>query len=299
MKSKPMISVQLVHIQGPMKGEIQEFSDPEISIGRHPSCQVQFPKDMPVISRRHARIVREGNRFKLIDQSANGTFLNGQQVTEAFLKNGDVLTFTDGGPKVSFLTKVVEGRAEADLPPPRAEIEPRVVTRQPAVPDHPSTPSPPQPISGQEVAVQRAQVPLIIQHGPTLRSFKELPVTIGKNPACDVVLDHPGLLDQHAQIFFSQDQYWVKDLTGKQLVRVNGLPINVQAPLAADNRLSLSAAGPTFRFLGAGRLAEIEEPIRKTAESQAPIPHAEGSAAKPSTQSKKATGGFVKKIFQR
>ena len=69
--------VQLVHIKGPFKGEIQEFLDNEIFIGRHPSCHVQSPNQLAIISRRHAQIIREGNRFKLVDQSANGTVLNG------------------------------------------------------------------------------------------------------------------------------------------------------------------------------------------------------------------------------
>ena len=61
MTDKPAIVVQLVHIEGPLKGEIQEFLEPEISIGRHPSCQVQFPKDLTIISRKHGQIIREGN----------------------------------------------------------------------------------------------------------------------------------------------------------------------------------------------------------------------------------------------
>jgi len=98
----PVIVVQLVHIYGPLKGEIQEFSESMILIGRHPSCHVLFPKDVAIVSRRHAQIVREGNRFKLIDQSDNGTFVNGKRVKEAYLKDGDVLIFAEGGPKVSF-----------------------------------------------------------------------------------------------------------------------------------------------------------------------------------------------------
>jgi len=77
MSNIPVIVIQLIHIEGPLKGKIQEFSNPEISIGRHPSCQVQFPKDLKIVSRKHARIIREGNRFKLINYSQNGTFLNG------------------------------------------------------------------------------------------------------------------------------------------------------------------------------------------------------------------------------
>lgn len=257
MTDKPAIVVQFVHIEGPLKGEIQEFLEPEISIGRHSSCQVQFPKDLTIISRKHARIIREGNRFKLTDQSTNGTFLNGKRVTEAYLKSGDVLIFAEGGPKASFLTRIEEGAEALEKftqpgVPGKPEMEP-AKKGEPAVPR-------PEPGAEPGVLGKKVQVPLVIQYGPTLRSFREVPVTIGKNPSCDFSLDHPEILDRHAQLFFDQDQYWVKDLTGRSLISINGRPIGIQAPLNPDSLLSLSPGGPTFRFLGGGRLAEHEEP---------------------------------------
>ena len=128
MSSIPHITVQLVHMQGPLKGEIQELADSEIRIGRQPDCQVHFPKDMVTLSRIHARIVREGNRFKLIDQSTNGTYVNGQRMAEAYLKDGDVLMFADGGPKVSFLTQI--GDAQTVPKPSSAPILTTVATSQ-------------------------------------------------------------------------------------------------------------------------------------------------------------------------
>ena len=90
--------VQLVHIEGPLKGEIQEFSDPVISIGRHPSSHIRFPTDQTAVSRNHAEIIREGNRFRLVDRSTNGTFVNPQEgkpycvkQTEAYLEGTGVL----------------------------------------------------------------------------------------------------------------------------------------------------------------------------------------------------------------
>jgi len=44
MATTPVIVIQIIHIEGPLKGEIQDLSDSEISIGRHPSCHVQFPQ---------------------------------------------------------------------------------------------------------------------------------------------------------------------------------------------------------------------------------------------------------------
>ena len=125
MSMIPDISVQLVHIQGPRKGDIQDFTENEISIGRHPDCQVNFPKDLTNLSRIHARIVREGNRFKLIDASTNGTYVNGQRISETFLRDGDVLMFTENGPKVSFLTQTGSAQPGAQQLPPMSAPNPR------------------------------------------------------------------------------------------------------------------------------------------------------------------------------
>jgi pSer/pThr/pTyr-binding forkhead associated (FHA) protein len=293
MKKAPTIIIRLVHIQGPLKGEIQEFFDTEISIGRHPSCHVCFPKDLAIISREHARIVREGNRFKLIDHSTNGTYLNGKKITETNLKDGDILLFADGGPKVSFLTKLAESPSDEPLVAERPEIRE-------------TAPSPSQlqklsrPVSGspQVPKAEIAQRPLVIQYGPTLRQFKELPVTIGKSPTCDISIDRPGILDQHAQIFFTQGQYWVKDLTGRNQITIDGSPVPSQAALQPENRLSLSSNGPSFRFLGAGRLVEIEEAPLQDTDIPPQAPEASSSVEKKNADSPKSARKILDKFFK-
>ena len=261
MKRPPVIVVQLVHITGPLKGEIHEFSEGEISIGRHPSCQVRFPADFAVVSRKQADIVREGNQFKLIDHSANGTLVNGKRVQEAYLKSGDVLEFSPGGPKVSFLTEVQEAPAEvaeAPLPPRRkVPVEPSPVQAPSLREGKPLTPPPRE--EPKEIPVHKTAAPLVIQYGPTIRSFRELPVTVGKGAKCDFVLNSPGILDLHAQFFFSQDRYWVKDLTGQGTIRVNRQPVLSHAALNLGDQVALTPRGPFFRFLGEGRLAEGSE----------------------------------------
>ena len=268
MKRPPVIVVQLIHILGPMKGEIQELTEPVISIGRHPSCNLIFPANLTSISRKHAEIIREGNQFKLVDQSTNGTFVNGKRVKEVYLKNGDVLEFSEGGPKVSFLTEMKEAKEEVERlsppPSPREEVKASFQTELPKVePKRPMVekPSIVQPVREEtsEVAVQVVKVPLVIQYGPTLRSYKELPVTVGKGLKCDFIIDHPALFDHQAQIFFSQNQYWIKDLTGQRSVQINRKPIGLQAPLKPNDDIALSPRGPIFRFLGEGRLAEVDE----------------------------------------
>ena len=137
MPQQPTIIVQLIHIHGPLKGTIQEFSDPEITIGRHPSCHVQFPKNLATISRYHAKIIRDGNRFKLVDQSINGTFIRGKRITETYLNSGDVLILAEeNGPKISFLAEI-RSDVQASAPPPPA--------RQHPAPPRERYPAPPEP----------------------------------------------------------------------------------------------------------------------------------------------------------
>jgi hypothetical protein len=73
-----------------------------------------------------------------------------------------------------------------------------------------------------------------------------------------MVINHPALYDMHAQFFFHQNHYWVKDLTGRGQVLINGQTIALQSPLNKNDLVSLGADGPAFRFLGEGRMAEAE-----------------------------------------
>lgn len=253
MKIQPSTGMMLIHIHGPMKGNIQEFPEGCVSIGRHPSCAVRFPSDdRNSVSRKHAEITREGNRFKLIDHSTNGTYLNGNKVSEAYLKDGDVLEFSEGGPKVSFITKAMEVPDSDETPPIP------VYPASQAMPDLSRQPVAPLP---EDLPAGKVTVPLVIQFGPSLRSYRELPVTIGSHPASDFVIMDPSILGQHAQITFARGQYWIKDLTGQGHIRVNNDPIVFQAPLNVNDLVSLVSRGPALRFLGEGRFAEAEEPL--------------------------------------
>lgn len=51
----------------------------ETVLGRHPECQLQINSNM--VSRKHARVVKDGGRYLLEDLgSGNGTFLNGKKI---------------------------------------------------------------------------------------------------------------------------------------------------------------------------------------------------------------------------
>ncbi len=307
MKQLPSMVVSLIHIQGtePEGGKELVFTEFPITIGRLPHLNVRFPKDFDVISRSHAQIVREGNRFKLVDDSGNGTYVNGKlfHKDEILLKNGDILQFAEGGPKLSFLSEAREGvsdplkaapetappvqapaprpdRSVLDDPPLKPPPEEEPVTREPLQRSVSQEDEEPvlRPPGGypptEEVAIEPVKVPLDVLYGPNLHHFEELPVTIGKRPGeidsrKHLVLDHPRILDRHAQIFFFRDEYWVKDLTGQEHVSIDGVPVKYHKPLRPEGRLALTIKGPVFQFKSGGRLISMGEPMVE----EEPVPH--------------------------
>ncbi len=59
----------------------------EVRIGRGRSNQVILPDS--TVSRDHARLIRQGEAYLLIDQSRNGTLINGKKVNNVRLAGGD------------------------------------------------------------------------------------------------------------------------------------------------------------------------------------------------------------------
>jgi pSer/pThr/pTyr-binding forkhead associated (FHA) protein len=72
------------------------------TIGRSPDCEV-FLDDVTV-SRKHAVLVRQGERFEVEDLSSlNGTFLNRKRIEKAPLEDGDELQI--GKYRLTFLQR--------------------------------------------------------------------------------------------------------------------------------------------------------------------------------------------------
>lgn len=73
---------------GPAAGARYLLDSDTTTAGRHPNADI-FLDDVTV-SRRHAEIVRSHASFDLVDQrSLNGTYVDGERVDRARLRNGD------------------------------------------------------------------------------------------------------------------------------------------------------------------------------------------------------------------
>ncbi len=93
---------RLVILSGELRGREIEVMKDVITLGRSRQCEVVVPDDS--VSRVHAEIRREGERYRLRDRdSTAGTFLGGSRITDAFLRPGDELRL--GQVELRFVTR--------------------------------------------------------------------------------------------------------------------------------------------------------------------------------------------------
>ena len=117
------------HVAGSRRGQRQELGlGQRIRFGRHPECEVSFDphRDLDASSR-HAELRTAEEPWTLVDLgSSNGTYVDGQRITEAPIAPGAavVVEFGAGGPRVRLF--IGDDAAIEALPPaPLARQRPR------------------------------------------------------------------------------------------------------------------------------------------------------------------------------
>lgn len=82
----------LVVISGPNLGEVFSLTQTPVEMGRSEECEISC--DDPLVSRRHAQLVRNNDhQWMIIDMdSTNGTYLNFQRTESSTLHSGDKIS---------------------------------------------------------------------------------------------------------------------------------------------------------------------------------------------------------------
>ena len=93
------------------------------TLGRSDSCAVLIPH--PIVSRLHARIELQHDRYLLFDAgSANGTFVNGERIAEGHqLSTGDVIWLGSSEASLSFTDPEETLVMQAHIRPPALYID--------------------------------------------------------------------------------------------------------------------------------------------------------------------------------
>ena len=156
---------RLVVRQGPVPGQVFELNKTEIAIGRDISND--FVINDAEVSRRHARLTLEGERYKIEDlNSTNGTYIDGQRLIGPHLMAiGEIIMFGDnvgvifdGEPTTPDLSvtpqEVLGATPVAAIPAPVESYTPPVVPLAPQV-----SPAPSMQQAGMDEALEPAEAP--------------------------------------------------------------------------------------------------------------------------------------------
>ncbi len=92
------MSVRFRFLEGPRRSQEFSFPGPSVTVGRSRDCDLVLPdEEGPASSGRHAEVVHEEGAWWIRDlSSTNGTFVNGERVESARLRDGDQIGV--GGP---------------------------------------------------------------------------------------------------------------------------------------------------------------------------------------------------------
>ncbi len=99
-------------LNGPLAGKEFVVGDGRVTVGRIESNQIVI--DDPSVSRHHARLQRENNKWMLHDLgSSNGTFVGGRPIQQKELKDGDKVMFGSVSFRFSMPGAVAQGQGLA------------------------------------------------------------------------------------------------------------------------------------------------------------------------------------------
>jgi serine protease Do len=91
--------LSFIHLSGPRRGQTDSFDGLPVALGSASDADLRVPG----VDARHAVVVERGSEIVLRDLgSSGGTFLAGQEVQEAVLRDGDMLELGRGGPAVRY-----------------------------------------------------------------------------------------------------------------------------------------------------------------------------------------------------
>ena len=253
MTAPATVRYRLVHLNGPLAGRIRDFDEAQVVLGRDPrDAQVVFGAEDATVSRLHASLTAADGVLLLRDlESASGTFLEGADIEEAELVDGDVFELGAGGPRLRVemqdgATIVVAARAAdlvAALPPPRPAVP---LARRPAV---------------------GSKLRLTFVSGTREGASFELAGSVfrmGRAQECAVWTPSDTMVSaQHAKVVRLPTGYVLIDLESTNGTFLNGRRIQ-RATLADGDVVGLGAGGPQVRV-------EVLSPDRAAVASAATV----------------------------
>lgn len=225
---------RLVHLTGALAGRVQDL-DGEAVLGRDPAAaQVVFPASERLVSRRHAAIQEDEDGALVIRDldSRAGTFLDGEDVEEAELRDGDVVELGRGGPRVRVELAETGTLVVREPPQPGPVLFPAARTRRPW----------PGPGTRLRLAFLSGA-----REGESLELAGGV-IRIGRSPESAVSTPADRVVSaQHAKLVRLDEGYVLLDLESTNGTFLNGSRVE-RAPVGDGDVIELGPGGPQIRI---------------------------------------------------
>ncbi|MBF2098752.1 MAG: FHA domain-containing protein [Gloeomargaritaceae cyanobacterium C42_A2020_066] len=197
-----------------------------LTLGRHPACDIVI--DVPVISARHARLHRVEQGYEIEDLgSSNGIYYQGERIQRRLLRDGDTLQIS----RQVTLSYALGVSAEVN---PTQQVAPHHL-----VP--PRTLNMARPAGDQTILLTDDPgsttdfdlEPLDLHGRPS--------VTIGRDAASDLAINHPTVSRRHARIDRQDGSFVITDLGSTNGTFVNGKAIKAPCILRAGDTIRIGS----------------------------------------------------------
>jgi len=90
-----------VTIESSGRSVTRELSAAEYTVGRDTACDIVV--DVPFVSRRHARLIRQDRSYRYVHEGSNPTLLKGAPIVDRVVQDGDELLVGSGRESVRFI----------------------------------------------------------------------------------------------------------------------------------------------------------------------------------------------------
>lgn len=227
---------------GVHKGQVFQITD-KLLVGKQPQCGIRM--DGTHISRKHAELTVENGQLKVKDLgSANGTFVNDQRVTEATIRDGDVVRFDIE------IFRVVGPGADSNKTMVRPAVDSKATQVRPAV-------------GSKSTRVMETPKPKLVGNGQSV-ILTGKNKSIGREAGNDVVVDDETVSSKHAQMIPNEGGWKVEDLGSTNGTFVNDKKITTQSLKPGDK---VRFGKMEFRFEVPGAEAGAGTKVMPAAES--------------------------------
>lgn len=234
-----MFDIKLILIEGPSPGEEFELTGDEITIGRDPTND--WPLDYNAVSRQHAKFIKWGDSYLVEDMgSSNGTFVNGEKLSDGYLLSGGEEIGFGHSVKVRYevagaVREIRDSEVQSveDLLP-TAESVPAGLARTTVGEVLPDIDVPPQ----LSVAIAGSE--------PRMYTLNKNKFTFGRGEDNDIVIASPVVSRNHGTIEqTAQGGYQISVLPeAGNAVYLDGYPIAMPTPLTHNANMRIGGQTP-------------------------------------------------------